>query len=207
MSYKLLALDLDDTLLNEEFVISPGNKEAILEAARRGAAVTLATGRMFRSSLPYAEELGLDVPLITYHGAMVKKARSQEEIFHRPVPLDLAVELTNYLEAGGYHLNLYINDNLYVREDNELIQLYINIASVEFTAVGNLSNFIKDEPTKMTVIIKEENKLKDLGRLFNQKYGSILSVVRSRPYFLEITHAAATKGQALKYLAESMGIK
>ncbi len=207
MSYKLLALDLDDTLLNEEFVVSPGNKEAILEAARRGVIVTLATGRMFRSSLPYAEELGLDVPLITYHGAMVKKARSQEEIFHRPVPLKTATELIKYLEAGGYHINLYINDSLYVREDNEFIQYYVNIADVGYTAVGDLIDFIKDEPTKMTVIIKDENKFQDLWRMLNEKYKGNLSVVQSKPYFLEITHAGATKGQALKSLAESMGIK
>lgn len=207
MSYKLLALDLDDTLLNEEFVISPRNKKAIVEAARRGVTVTLATGRMFRSSLPYAEELGLDVPLITYHGAMVKKARSKEEIFHRPVPLKLAIELINFLESGGYHINLYINDCLYVREDNEFIQLYVNIAGVEYTVVGDLTNFIKEEPTKITVIMKEEKRLFDLWKQLNQKYKNILSVAQSKPYFLEITHAESTKGQALKSLAESMGIK
>lgn len=207
MSFKLLALDLDDTLLNENNEISPRNREAILEATRRGVTVTLATGRMFRSALPYAEELGLNVPLITYHGAMVKTARTKEEIYHCPVPLEQAREITTFAEEEGLHLNLYINDKLYVREENEMTSLYISIAGVDYTCVGNLTGFLNEGPTKITVIIKEESKIKDLWKLLNQKYKDILFIAQSRPYFLEITHSRATKGQALKSLAESIGLQ
>lgn len=207
MTYKLLALDLDDTLLNNEFTISPRNRQAILEATRRGIIVTLATGRMFRSALTYARELELDVPLITYHGALVKKAYSGEEIYHRPVPLKEAREITGYLEERGCHLNLYVNDSLYVREDNELTRYYVEIANVEFTSVGDLTVFLKEEPTKMTVINRDEEKLRSLWDTFKDRYPEIISIALSRPYFLEITHAQATKGQALKSLASSLGIE
>lgn len=207
MSFKLLALDLDDTLLNDKFAISPRNREAILEATRKGITVTLATGRMFRSALTYARELDLDVPLITYHGALVKKAYSGEEIYHCPVPLKEAQEITAYLEERGCHLNLYVNDNLYVREDNHLTRYYVKIANVDFTSVGDLSKFLKEEPTKMTIINKDEVKLRQLWDNFKERYGQLLSIGLSRPYFLEITHARATKGQALSSLAHSLGVK
>ncbi|UNC90785.1 Cof-type HAD-IIB family hydrolase [Candidatus Contubernalis alkaliaceticus] len=207
MSFKLLALDLDDTLLNEEFVISEKNKKAIHEAIRKGVTVTLATGRMFRSTLPYAQQLELDVPLITYHGALVKTARTQEQIFHCPVPLQAALEIIDLLEENGNHLNLYLNDELFVREDNEMIRLYVSIADVDYQSVGNLREFLKVEPTKMTMISSEEDTIKSYWNLFSQKYKNQLKVVPSKPYFLEITNARATKGQALKALADSLGVK
>jgi len=207
MSFKLLALDLDDTLLNEEFTISEKNREAIHKAIQKGVTVTLATGRMFRSTLPYAELLELDVPLITYHGALVKTARSQEEIFHCPVPLDIANEIIDFTEKRGNHLNIYVNDQLFVREDNEMIRLYVSIADVDFQAVGSLREFLKDGPTKITMITTQEDTLRDYWDLFSKKYHSTLHVVPSKPYFLEITNARATKGQALKALASTLGIK
>ncbi len=207
MSFKLLALDLDDTLLNEEFTISEKNRDAIYKAIEKGVTVTLATGRMFRSALPYAESLGLDVPLITYHGALVKTARSQEEIFHCPVPLDIAREIIDTTEKEDRHLNIYVKDRLFVREDNEMIRLYVSIANVEYQAVGNLMEFLKEGPTKITMITTEENILKNYWDMFSEKYEQKLHVVPSKPYFLEITNARATKGQALKALASSLGVK
>lgn len=207
MSYKLIALDLDDTLLNEEFTMSQKNRDAIHKAIQKGVTVTLATGRMFRSTLPYAQLLGLDVPLITYHGALVKTARSQEEIFHCPVPLDIALEIIDYTEERGNHLNIYVNDHLFVREENEMIRLYVSIADVDFKAVGSLKDFLKDGPTKITMITTEEDTLRGYWDLFSKKYQTTLHVVPSKPYFLEITNVRATKGQALKALASTLGVE
>ncbi len=207
MSFKLLALDLDDTLLNEKNEISHRNREAILEAIRQGVTVTLATGRMFRSALPYAEELGLDVPLITYHGAMVKTSRTRDEIYHCPVPLEQAREITAFAEKEDLHLNLYVNDKLYVKEENEMTNLYISIAGVDYNCVGNLTEFLNEGPTKITCIIKEENKMEGIWKLLDEKYRDVLFVAQSRPYFLEITNKSSTKGRAVKSLAESMGLQ
>jgi HAD superfamily hydrolase (TIGR01484 family) len=87
MPFKLLALDLDDTLLGEDFQISAGNRCALRRAAEHGVLITLATGRMFHSSVPYARQLQIELPLITYHGALIRTAGGEETLFHRPVPL------------------------------------------------------------------------------------------------------------------------
>ena len=72
MSIKLLLLDLDDTLLGKDLEISPANRAALAAAAAAGVRVTLASGRMFRSMRPYAEDLNLTLPLITYNGALAR---------------------------------------------------------------------------------------------------------------------------------------
>ncbi|HWQ62368.1 MAG TPA: HAD family hydrolase, partial [Negativicutes bacterium] len=84
MSIKLVAIDLDDTLLDNSRTISPRARAAIAAAVAQGVTVTVATGRMFPSALPYAQQLGLDVPLITYNGALVKCGLSGETLLHNP---------------------------------------------------------------------------------------------------------------------------
>ncbi len=206
MDYKLLALDLDDTLLDESFEISSRNMKALEEAAKQGIMITIATGRMFRSALPYADKLGVELPLITYHGALVKEASGAKRVLRqRKVPKKFALEILRFGEAEGFHFNLYLNDKLYVKEENENTRYYQWIASIPLEVVGELADFleqVQDEPTKLSVINRESRRLQELQKIFQGKYASELSVLQSRPDFLEITHREATKGQALKFLTE-----
>jgi len=208
MKYKLLAIDLDDTLLNEQFKISRRNREAIRKIVSTGLMVTIATGRMFRSALPYARELGVELPLITYHGALIKKTNGEETLRHCPVPYDLALEILLLGEEEGFHLNLYLDDALFIKEENENSRYYQTIASIPLEAVGDLYQFLlekKAEPTKLTVI-NFAGRLREIQMMLEEKYREHLSILQSRPYFLEITNRGATKGQALKFLAEREGI-
>ena len=209
MKYKLLAVDLDDTLLNEKFVISARNRAAIQKADARGIMVTLATGRMFRSALPFARELGIDLPLVTYHGALIKQAGSGNVLQHRAVPLSLALKILEYSEEQKVHVNLYLDDNLYVQEENENSAYYLRIASIPIQAVGPLPPFLKQhrvEPTKLTMIDMQADRLDAVQSELRQLFSPGLSILQSRPKFLEITHQEATKGQALRFLAEKQGI-
>ena len=201
MTFKLLALDLDDTLLGADFQISPQNREAIRRAVQSGVLVTLATGRMFRSAVPFAHELKIDLPLITYHGALIRTATAQETLYHRPVPLSLAQEVASLAAAESLHVNAYIDDELFVAEENELSDYYKKLANVKVTAVGDLAAYLHTPPTKLTIINRNgwDNEFKD--KLLAQ-YGDALAITISRPYFLEITDRMATKGQALRFLAE-----
>ena len=73
LSGKMLYVsDLDGTLLNKNGEISPANKQAIKEMAKEGIIPTIATGRMYEASRRFAEQLELDVPIITYNGALIK---------------------------------------------------------------------------------------------------------------------------------------
>jgi Cof subfamily protein (haloacid dehalogenase superfamily) len=200
LSFKLLALDLDDTLLNGEFRVSAENRLAIRCAARQGVLITLATGRMFHSALPFARELAIDLPLITYHGALIRTV-SGETLFHQPVPLDAAREVAAACRQRGFHVNVYLDDELYVAEENELSRYYQSIAGVRVTAVGDLAAFLSAAPTKLTVIDRT-GRFAELHDELNVRFGSRLSITVSRPDFLEITDRRATKGQALKALAD-----
>ena len=77
---KLLALDLDGTLLNSRGDISEKNIEAIQQAEQKGVLVTIATGRRFRDALPVAYQLKLNAPVICHNGALLKYAESLETV-------------------------------------------------------------------------------------------------------------------------------
>src|SRR3954470_1292866 len=87
---RLLAIDLDGTLIGEDLVISPANRAAIAAAQAQGVRVTLATGRMFRSTVPFARELDITTPLICYQGALIRDPVSGETIYHQALPLAVA---------------------------------------------------------------------------------------------------------------------
>jgi Cof subfamily protein (haloacid dehalogenase superfamily) len=201
----LLALDLDDTLLNDEFHISPENRRAIRRAADSGVLVTLATGRMFRSAAVHARELQIDLPLITYHGALVRTVEGEETLYHQPVPVEHAKKVVDMAVREGFHVNAYINDELFVAEENEYSRNYQRLANVPVTVVGDLAAFLEEPPTKLTVI-NHDGRLEGFKDHLFEILGTSLSITVSRPSFLEITDKLATKGQALKALAEMHNI-
>src|SRR5690349_8671252 len=97
MAIRLIALDLDGTLLNSSGEISDRNRLALVEARELGVQVAVVTGRRFRDSRPIALELGLDVPLIAHNGALTKHAKTLETVSVLPLPLAAA---RNALRVG-----------------------------------------------------------------------------------------------------------
>ncbi len=209
MKYKMLALDLDNTLLNDEHKISQQNIDSLQMAAKAGLIVVIATGRMYRSALPYARQLGIKVPLITYHGALIKTMNDGAEIWHKPVPLDVATEIAFYALERGYHLNVFVDDSLHVAEENDFTRYYQSIADIDLRVVGNIPAYLqqkKTPPTKISIISLVEDMEKIIEDLTNHFAGKVF-LTQALPNFLEITHLEATKGRALRHLAEEWGVK
>src|SRR5262245_19538986 len=101
MAIRLLALDLDGTLLNHRGQISERNRRAIDAARERGVCVAAVTGRRFRDSRPVALELGLDAPVIAHNGALTKHARTLETVAVLPLPLNAALKAMEVGKSFG----------------------------------------------------------------------------------------------------------
>lgn len=98
---KLLALDLDGTLLNSKGQVSEQNREAIRAAEERGVLVTIATGRRFRDGRPVGLDLELNAPLVTHNGALLKYADSLETVAASLLTTDTAREVVRVGKAFG----------------------------------------------------------------------------------------------------------
>lgn len=201
---RLIAIDLDDTLLLDDLTISCRARKAISKAVEKGIHVTLATGRMYRSALPFALDLQLNLPLITYQGALVKYSDGRE-VYHRPIEIDTARELVCLLMPYGHHVNIYIDDELYMSKDSPEGQRYLKIARVPVHLAEELQDVLVRRPSKI-VVIASSPELDRLAVDAREFFGESLNITKSKPTFLEFAHPQATKGLALEYLANSLGI-
>jgi 5-amino-6-(5-phospho-D-ribitylamino)uracil phosphatase len=132
MPVRLLALDLDGTLLNSRGLLPERNRWAIAEVRARGVRVALVTGRRFRDARPLALELGLDVPVIAHNGALTKHARTLETVAVNLLPLEAAREVLRVGRREGADA-LVSDDPIgagvlvydHVSEDNTALAKYV----------------------------------------------------------------------------------
>jgi len=207
-NYRLIAIDMDGTLLNNDLEISPRVINAIQEVRRRGTQVTICTGRMFASAKPYADQMGLNVPLITYNGALVKNSQTEEILYERSVPLDEARKVINKCRKYGFTLNVYINDELFVDRITPEAERYAERVGVTLNKVDDLEELLNQgtQGLNKMLAIGDEEKLNKMRREMVEE-GSKLYITRSLHYFLEFLNQEATKGLGLKAVAETLGIK
>lgn len=207
MTIRLVALDLDDTLLDSRLEISRECREAIEEVSRRGVKVTLATGRMFKSALRYADQLSMNLPLITYQGAWVKNSGSGETIYYRPVPPEYGLEFLKRVRDLGCHYQTYLDDELYLERLTSEGLAYARMAGVEPVVVDRLEPVVEQGPLKMLIIEEDISLLDKWEQELKAEFGQFLYITRSKPHYLEAMHPEATKGRALAALASYYGIE
>jgi len=207
LTIRLVAMDLDDTLLRDDWTISPRVVKAIQKAQLQGVKMTIATGRMPISTRPYAEQLGLDVPVITYHGAMIQQALSGDILFRRVIPSALAAEIVQDVAGRGVYTQIYLKDRVITQELKDWSFEYARISNVRIEEV-DLSILLSQEPegVEKILLMGEEADLDQLAPLLRQTYGERVNITKSKPYFLEMTDGSVNKGVALAALAEHFGI-
>jgi Cof subfamily protein (haloacid dehalogenase superfamily) len=209
MTVRLIALDLDGTLFGDDLLISERTRRAIAAAQEAGILVTIATGRMFRSASHVAADLGISAPLICYQGALVRHYPSGEVQLHKTMPAQLAQEVIAATRAAGLHLNLYLNDELYVERITPEARYYSRInMDLAVNEVGDLSRWLEStggQPTKL-VIVTEPHQTDAVLADFSSRFGADLQVTKSHPRFTEFTNRDGSKGRALAFVAERHGM-
>jgi len=161
---------------------------------------------MYQSARKYAEQLGLENrPIGTYNGAAIWEFPAGQLLAHEPLPMEACKRLAAYCENRGLHLNAYMNDELYVASLNEKARLYMAGAGVQAHPVGSIFMWLTGPCTKM-LIIEDPAAIQGLNAEVSQLMGPSFHVVQSASNYLEITSERATKGDALAWIANSMGI-
>lgn len=205
---KLVAIDLDDTLLDSGLSISHKNRQLLQEVRARGVKVTLATGRMFCSAKRYAEELEMDVPLITYQGALVRTVLSGITLYERLVPTTAACRVADFAQRRRCHYQAYFDDRLYMEKLSEEGRAYARLAGVDPVVEPDLPGLLQIKaPTKMVIIDRDTSRVKKLEEELKAELGKDLYITRSKPHYLEVLHPAATKARGLKAVADHYGIQ
>ncbi len=197
MSIKLIAVDLDDTLLNSNFEISPRNAEALQQARKRGIKVVIATGRMFVSALKFAKILGLAGPMITYNGALVKDCRSQKIYAEKPLKLNVAERLLAYCRQHGYYIQAYQGDQLLVKEANDFSRRYTAISGIPATPVGDAIYQLAKPPYKLLMMTKPE-VFPSVWQEVAVRFQGDVEITSSKDNFLELMEPGVNKWNAVE---------
>jgi len=201
---KLIATDIDGTILKDDFKFNQEVKDCIAKLTADGVKVVLVTGRMHSATDYVAEELGLETPIVSYQGGLVKY--KNEILYEKNLNPEKAREIINWAKQNNVHLNLYMNDELFVERDDAIIRRYTGERHSGFI-VKSFDDVKLHRINKMLAIdFEDENKVTMWKEYLEATFDDI-NVVKSTPYFCEICHPEATKGHAVNFLREYYGLK
>lgn len=208
--YKIIALDMDGTLLNEDKVITDKTKAALKKAGDMGVKIVLASGRPIEGLDRYLEELNLvkeDEYVLSYNGCLVQETKTKKIICEFGLKgkdlqyfYDLSCSLGVNIHAFSPQRGLITPKNSkYTEVEANINQIEINIC--DFSTVKEDEDIIKimfiDEPEIL------EKAIEALPKELYDKY----NIVKSTPFFLEVISKDAGKGVGLKALAQYLNVK
>lgn len=169
-----------------------------------GLPFVIATGRMYRSAKHYLDDLGLSEPIVCYQGAVVADAEGHF-LRHIPIPLESAREAIAAIVAGGHHLNVYVDDELYVSEVTPEARAYADFQDLPIHPVGDLLAWLDRPPTKL-VAVGERHVMDELEVELKKRFDGRLYISKSLPEFLELAAPGVTKAEGLSFTAELLGV-
>lgn len=206
--YKLIALDMDGTLLREDKTISEATKKAIQQAKKKGVKVVLASGRPLEGIERYLEELDLlseDDFVVSFNGAVVQKTKTKEIISHITLKGEDLKSLYELSKELGANIHAFSKEGCITPELTKYSILEgtingIDVKVVDYNTIDNNEEIIKimmvEEPEVLEKVISQ------LPKEVHEKY----TVVRSAPYFLEFLNKKANKGAGVEALAQQLQI-
>lgn len=205
--FKLIACDLDDTLLRNDFSVSPINRKAIEEAKKRGIKFIVLTGRVTAAVKPIVDALGIYEPFGSFQGAKIIDPLTNEMLYSCQLERQNALDMLRYAEKNDIHVNIYDDTKIFVKQLNKWTVFYESFArKVEIVVVGSLQNYFFKETPKIVMIDEHEKLLKAYEEISRFKSDDI-NMFFSKKNFLEFTNKQATKGHALKFLADKWHIE
>ena len=210
MKYKLLVIDVDDTLLNRERKITTRTRNALLKAQQAGVQIVLASGRPTYGLLPLSKQLELDKHqgfILSYNGSQIMNMQTDELMFDKRIDTVMIPYLERKAKKQNFALFTYQNDTIITTDqNNKWIRQEAELNSMKITEVSNFAETIDFNPHKCMLVGDNEKALTDLENIWKKRLAGTLDAYRSEPYFLEIVPQYIDKANTLSILLEKLNI-
>ncbi len=203
---RLVALDLDGTLVGEDLVIHPRVRDAVGRAQAAGVQIALVTGRMFAAARPFVHALGITGPVVCYQGAALFDAASGATLRETPVHPDVTRTVLDWAHAHGVHAQCYADDTLYVEAINRFSKRYTDVARVEPVVVPSLRDAFAERPTIKIVLVDDPGPSEQHLAALEALLGARAYLTRSNVDFVEVVDPAVNKGESLAFIARRYGV-
>ncbi len=206
----LIALDLDDTLLNDDRQITDLNVKALRECVQKGIYVVLCSGRAEDAILPFVRRLEIAGKehgrfLIAINGCSIFDLHKRQNIFCKKVEPEILKRANQIAEDFGLRSEVYTPDTIYYREATKWTKLDVDLCGLKGEAVEDYDNFLNRGFTKM-LVPGEPEQLLVLQQMLRNEFGNRAVIFTSKPYFLEILPPDCGKGEAVSWLANELSI-
>jgi len=208
--YKLIALDMDGTLLGPDHQISPANRAAIEAAKARGIKVVLASGRPLEGLAPHLNTLGLtgnDDYALCYNGALIQRVGTGEVVSSTTLHGGHGRDLYELSQVLGVHIHGFSrHEGLITPKSNPWTELEATINGISLTE-RDFNSLEDDHPLVKLMMVEEgpvlDNAVANLPPELYERY----TILRSAPFFLEFLNIASNKGAGVAQLASLLGIE
>ncbi|MBU5439091.1 Cof-type HAD-IIB family hydrolase [Tissierella sp. MSJ-40] len=205
--YKILALDLDGTLLNKKHEVSAKNREMIEKIKEKGIKIILLSGREPGSVKYYSEQLGLEEILSGFNGGIITDNKGEKIYFNQCLQEELAKETIFLSEKMNMCNVVFIGNKLYTQDKKDSrFKTFEKYTLVSIEEVGCLSTFL--EKNKLwsninKILLTDDNKiLNECKDILEEKVDNGLTMQFSLPFFLEIFSKDISKGGALEEISK-----
>lgn len=207
---KLIALDLDDTLLKDDLSISDNTVHIIQEAVKRGIYIVLSSGRSENAILPHVRRLDIAGKIegkfiISQNGALITDLHERKIIYSKILDGALLQEAYEIVKAHNLVSQVYDQSTIFIPYKNEWTERDIKLSGLHFEIVPEYNDFLAKGHPKM-VIPGEPAKLQELEKLLKARFNKRAVIFTSKPYFLEIVPFNSGKGEALLWLADYISV-
>lgn len=203
--YRLLAIDLDGTLLNPDRIITPRTHKALQEAAAAGLTIVIVTGQ----SLPVLRHMCAELPLtaaqITHNGAMIVDIDNNTILYEQPLPTEQILPALDALRRLGFYRVYHTHQRTYVDSGMPPLHYSYRPPLPPAIRIEDITSIYPQPCIKLAAVgeittIRE--KRQELERLFAGK----LYITQSAPRLLEVMHPDVSKDKALRIIAQRLGI-
>ena len=211
MKYKLLVLDVDGTLLNNEKEISKRTLSTLLKAQHTGIRIVLASGRPTSGLLPLAKALEMGNFggfIVSYNGAQIINAENGEVMFDKRINPELIPYLEKKARKNNFSIFTYHDEYLLTdNADNVHIRREAWLNNLRIMEEEEFSIAIDFAPCKCVLVSDDEEALRGLENHWKRRLDGVLDVFPSEPYFLEVVPCGVDKANTLGVLMEQLGVK
>lgn len=201
---RIIAMDLDDTLLKHDLTISDRTVSVLARCAERGILPVLASGRAPEAMYPYAERIGITEMksyIVANNGSQIITSDTRNLVYERFLPEEVALEAFRMTVAAGLSCHMYDDTTIYVSRETEYSERDFRLSGLKPVVPENFEDIIRRGVYKLVIpghpdfVIPVEAEFKVLFR-------DRATVFVSKPFFMEVLPLNTGKGEALKEIAE-----
>jgi Cof subfamily protein (haloacid dehalogenase superfamily) len=208
---RLIALDIDGTIIGDDHEIATRTIRAVRGAMDRDVAVSLVTGRMVSSAMRFARELGLTGPIVGYQGGLIRampppdSRRLGRLLMHTPLPSDVARRILAWTRDRGLDPHVNHLERFILRADDPKADDYSAFMGARAELVPDLLEAI-DHPVTKVLAVGEPPVPVEVAPEARAEFAGLADVTISHPRFLEFVAPGVSKGRAIRYLARRLRI-